>query len=246
MWLKETERVLNILSEEERLKGFVFSGGSALSYYLRHRLSEDVDLFSVDKQLKQRTLEDIMFKIRNKGHRVTSLITEDMTIQRDYEIDNVKTTFLAWSLEGLKTDIKPFRGSLKIASLDLLSGMKAYAFGRRSEIRDAYDLFVLFKEIGINKVMDSASNFFGELFSKRMFINQLNDLSRIKEGRIEDRLKPKYKVTKEEIQSYFEKEIKEYIEKELIKSKNQHITPIKDEPDAVSKDLQNRLDNGNV
>ena len=120
MWLKETERVLNMLSEEERLKGFVFSGGSALSYYLRHRLSEDVDLFSVDKQLKQRTLEDIMFKIRNKGHRVTSLITEDMTIQRDYEIDNVKTTFLAWSLEGLKTDIKPFRGSLKIASLDFI------------------------------------------------------------------------------------------------------------------------------
>ncbi len=220
MWLKETEEVLNMLSKEERLKGFVFCGGSALSYYLRHRLSEDVDLFSIDKQLKQRTLEDIMIKIRNKGHRVTSIVTEDITIQRDFEIDNVKTTFLAWSLEGLKTNTKPFKGSLKIASLDLLAGMKAYVFGRRSEMRDAYDLFVLFKEIGINKVMDSASNFFGELFSKRLFINQLNDLSRIKEGRIEDRLKPKYKVTKAEIQAYFEKEIKEYIEKELIKSKN--------------------------
>ena len=69
--------------------------------------------------------------------------------------------------------------------------------------------------------MDSASNFFGELFSKRLFINQLSDLSRIKEGRIEDRLKPKYKITKDEIQAYFEKEIKGYIEKELIKSKNQ-------------------------
>jgi hypothetical protein len=225
MWLKETEEVLNMLSNEERLKGFVFFGGSALSYYLQHRLSEDVDLFSVDKQLKQRTIEDIMIKIRNKGHKVTSLVTEDMTIQRDFEIDNVKTTFLVWSLEGLKTDVKPFRGSLKIASLDLLAGMKAYAFGRRTEIRDAYDLFVLFKEIGVSKVMDSASNFFGELFSKRLFINQLNDLSRIKESRIEDMLEPKYKVTKAEIQAYFENEIKEYIEKELVKSKNQSIAP---------------------
>ena len=238
VWLKETEEVLNMLSKEERLKGFVFSGGSALSYYLQHRMSEDVDLFCIDKQLKQKTLEDIMIKIRNKGHKITSLVTEDMTIQRDFEIDNVKTTFLAWSLEGLKTDAKPFKGSLKIAGLDLLAGMKAYTFGRRSEIRDAYDLFVLFKEIGVNKVMDSASNFFEELFSKRLFINQLNDLSRIKEGRIEDRLNPKYKVTKDEIQAYFEKEIKEYIEKEFIKSKNQFITS---KPDAFPQDLQNRL-----
>ena len=101
-----------------------------------------------------------------------------------------------------------------------MAGIKAYAFGRRTEIRDAYDLFVLFKEIGINKVMDSASNFFGELFSKRLFINQLNDLSLIKEGRIEDMLEPKYKITKAEIQTYFENEINKYIEKEFIKSKN--------------------------
>ena len=210
MWLKETEKVLNLLSEEGRLKGFIFFGGSALSYYLNHRLSEDIDLFNVENQLKQRTLEDIMMKLRNKGHKITSLVTEDMTIQRDYKIDDVKTTFLSWSLGDLGNEIKPFRGVIKIAGLDLLMGMKAYAFGRRSKIRDAYDLYVISKEIGFNKIIESADKFFGTLFSKRMFINQVCDLNHIKESKLEDRLQPKYIVSKDEMQDYFIQKTKEY------------------------------------
>lgn len=238
MWPKQTEKVLNLLSKEEKLKGFIFVGGSALSFYLNHRLSEDIDLFSTEKQLKQGTLENVMISLRNKGHRVSSLVTEDMTIQRDYVIDGVKTTFLTWSLESLKKESKPFIGVIKIANLDLIMGMKAYVFGRRNEIRDAYDLYVLFKEAGITKVIDSADRYFDELFSKRLFINQLCDLSHIKESKIEDMLQPKYLISKSEMQNYFMQQTKEYLIYNLEKSFNKSV---QEPDDPFTKDLNGRI-----
>ena len=65
MWLPETEKVLNILSEEEGIKDYVFVGGSALSYYLNHRLSEDIDLASPNEFLKMdKHIDKIMEKLR--------------------------------------------------------------------------------------------------------------------------------------------------------------------------------------
>ncbi len=45
MWLKETEKLLLELSGYKEIEGFIFTGGSALSYYLKHRFSEDLDFF---------------------------------------------------------------------------------------------------------------------------------------------------------------------------------------------------------
>lgn len=217
MWFPETEKVLNILSKEEKLNGFIFVGGSALSYYLNHRLSEDIDLFCTDNVLKQKRIAEIMKRLYDKGYSIKQLDVEDPTIQNDYKIDNTKVTFFSWSLDFLKTEVVPFKGNLKIANIDLLIGMKAYAFGRRMAFRDIYDLYVISKEIGFIKIIKNANRLFDGLFNQKIFIKQLQDLSYLEENKIEEYLKPKYNITKKDIEKYFIEEIEKYIVNEFKK-----------------------------
>ena len=45
MWMPETEKLLKEFSQYKEIDNFAFCGGSALSYYIKHRLSEDIDFF---------------------------------------------------------------------------------------------------------------------------------------------------------------------------------------------------------
>ena len=93
--------------------------------------------------------------------------------------------------------------------------MKAYTFGRRLKIRDAYDLYALSQEIGFGNIIEFAKDFFGSLFSERLFINQVQDLSLLQGDKIEDYLNPKYKVSKNDMENYFTAEVEKYILKSL-------------------------------
>ena len=53
---QKTKNVLIILSKLEELKQFTFVGGSALSVYLKHRMSEDLDFFSWENELRNEAL----------------------------------------------------------------------------------------------------------------------------------------------------------------------------------------------
>jgi len=65
MWLPETEKLLKEISKHKEMEGFSFVGGSALSYYLKHRFSEDIDFFSfspsftLDKKNINRLMDSI-------------------------------------------------------------------------------------------------------------------------------------------------------------------------------------------
>ena len=49
---KKTKQVFLDLSETEVVKNYTFVGGSALSVYLNHRKSEDIDLFTWNKEIE--------------------------------------------------------------------------------------------------------------------------------------------------------------------------------------------------
>ena len=53
---QKTKKVLIALSKLDELSQFTFVGGSALSVYLKHRISEDLDFFSWENELKNETL----------------------------------------------------------------------------------------------------------------------------------------------------------------------------------------------
>lgn len=58
---EKTERLLNLIAEGKELENFVLVGGTALSLYLKHRTSEDLDFFTnrvvLDDHLKGKIAE---------------------------------------------------------------------------------------------------------------------------------------------------------------------------------------------
>lgn len=97
MWMPETEKILKLLSEEEHIKEYVFVGGSALSYYLKHRFSEDIDLAYPEETLKMDNSIDKV--ISNLSKKDTSIIEKSESVSRHYEriiyANDVKVQFYA-------------------------------------------------------------------------------------------------------------------------------------------------------
>ena len=229
--LPATKEVFTKLSEAnlDFLENFVLVGGSALALRLEHRQSEDLDFF---------THKDWFDKSRILS--ISNLFTDYKILlnskeQIDLLCNKVKLSFMnassnpAWRFLSPAADSKENKiEGINIATIDQLSAMKVHVLFLRSLFRDYYDNYVLSKyHIGLERIYNNAGKFIPGL-SFRLFSTALTYTAGIKDENI-DYLKPKYKVTKSEIQAYFEKEIKEYIEKEFIKSKNQSITSKPDE-----------------
>ena len=258
MWLPETEKVLNIISQEERIKDYIFVGGSALSYYLNHRLSEDIDLASPNEFLaRDGHIDKIMNNIFNKGFNVEESVESSVhsTSKRIFYINDVKVEFWA-SIENefLNTEKTHLKNNLNIANLDTLIGMKTAVIHRREVIRDYYDIYVITKEFGLEKAINEANKLYNKKadgreyfkFDETDFFKYAVDLSGVERENIDSKLTPKYKVNKEQIESFLREEIKKYTlnkfnkkEKELPNRESQ--SP---EPDDFSKDLQNRISKG--
>jgi len=63
-WTKELNKLLSEFSNIEEIKNFTFVGGSALAYYLKHRISYDIDLFSPENFLDFKIIDKIIKKIK--------------------------------------------------------------------------------------------------------------------------------------------------------------------------------------
>jgi predicted nucleotidyltransferase component of viral defense system len=250
MWLPETEKVLNVLSLEEDVKDYVFIGGSALSYYLNHRLSEDIDLATPDEFLKMdKHIDKMMEGLFKKGFNIEEGIESSAVSasKRDFYVNNVKVTFFASGDDFLKTEKKRLTGNLYIANLDTLIGMKTAVIHHRIAIRDYYDLYVITKEFGLEKALREAGILYNKKvgnkeffkFDETNFLKFAVDLNGIDREKLEPELNPKYDITKSEIQQFFEEQIKEYISQTMQKIREN--TP---KEDAFTKDLNNRLNKG--
>ncbi|MCL5673281.1 MAG: nucleotidyl transferase AbiEii/AbiGii toxin family protein [Deltaproteobacteria bacterium] len=234
MWLPETEKVLNVLSLEENIKEYAFIGGSALSYYLNHRLSEDIDLATPDEFLKMdKHIDKMMNNLFKKGFNVEEGIESSASSasKRDFYINKVKVTFFASGDDFLKTEKKHLTGNLYIANLDTLIGMKTAVIHHRIAIRDYYDLYTITKEFGLDKALKEAGRLYNKKvenkeffkFDETNFFKFAVDLTGVDREKLEPELNPKYDITKSEIQYFFKEKIKEYISQTIkkIKENNQ-------------------------
>ena len=160
-WTNELKYLLNVLSTFKEIKNFTFVGGSALAYYLRHRVSHDIDLFSNREILPQKSIENFIDKLKKKHSIVTINKTSE---QIDFIIDNVNVTFCASGINAVKDLRKQLMQNLYIGKLDLLIAMKGYAIGRRAEIKDYFDIFALLKKdvCNINYIREKTEEVFGE------------------------------------------------------------------------------------
>lgn len=245
--MPETEKVLNLLSEEEHIKEYVFVGGSALSHYLKHRFSEDIDLACPEETLKMDNSIDRVAS--NLSKKDISIIEKPESASRHYEriiyANDVKVQFYASNESSLKTRQSIFKNNLRIADLDALIAMKGMVIHNRSELRDYYDLYALTTAYGIDKIIQETQRFYNTekltRFNKANFLQEIVNLSGINEEKVDSYLNPKYDVTKSDMESFFSEKTKEYISRQMkIAETRAESNSLNDLSQAIDKNMDNK------
>ena len=106
------------------------------------------------------------------GFKVQRTLFEDKE-QLDVIVNNVKLTFLEYPFEVFP--ILSFDQIITLPSLINLASMKAYALGRRAKWKDYVDLYFVLKNVcSLNELIDNTRKLYGELFSQKLFREQLS------------------------------------------------------------------------
>jgi len=196
--------VIHKLSRLDFLQEFTFVGGSALSVYLNHRYSQDIDLFTWQEALDWVTIQNQL----KQGDFGDSKVLNLSTTEADLLLDGVKVTFFANNWNALKKRAS-LEQNLYIADLAILAVMKVNALFLRATFRDYYDLYVLnLEHFTLQELFDltvtEMTNLTDTLFQRALvFTDDIED---------EDiaYLKPRYEVSLKEIRHHFELEIKKW------------------------------------
>lgn len=147
-------------------RSFYLVGGTAIALHIGHRRSVDFDLFTHSK-LRKSAINSKLSKFPFKKVR----LFEDVD-QLHLIINGIKITFLSfpYSIDhpiGVESYIK-------IPTLLTLSSMKAFALGRRAKWKDYVDLYFILRDCyNIKQIREEAEKNFGELFSEKLFREQL-------------------------------------------------------------------------
>jgi hypothetical protein len=203
--LPKTRQVLLDLADFEWLKDFTFVGGSGLSLYLHHRLSEDIDLFTWKAKLNK---FEILKHIEKRFGTAFS-IQQDTQKQLDLDVQGVKVTFFANDWDALR-DNTHFSQNLYLANLDLLAGMKVNTLFLRARFRDYYDLYALNLEGFPVSEMYAIIERLMPGINRRLFQMAMIYTDDVEDDNI-NHLKPRYKLTKQEIAAHFRKEIDQWL-----------------------------------
>ena len=200
-----SKTLLHELSGFDFLDDLVFVGGSAISVYLSHRLSEDLDFFSPYPVLRT---EEILGQIRRAFPDQFSMRYMDDS-HLDLIIQSVNVTFSAnrWKRFG---ETETLIGHVRIAPLDILAAMKINTLFLRAKFRDYYDVYVINKDVYPLSIMFDMFKVCLPEMNKKLFQAALVYTDDIEEDNIRH-LKPLYPVSLSDIRQHFEREIKRWV-----------------------------------
>ena len=152
--LQNIKELLYNFSNEPIFKDFFFVGGTALSYFLNHRISYDLDFISFEKL---DPLKIKAFGIKYDANYIPDMNAATFKINTGEEIEKYKIMF---SFNGIKveffypnneivseiikkSEIVLVKGNIKTFELSTLAKLKLHALFNRNKIRDLFDVFVL-------------------------------------------------------------------------------------------------------
>jgi hypothetical protein len=147
-------------------KTFYLVGGTAIALHIGHRRSVDFDLFTQSK-LRKNVIHNKLEELPYKKVR----LFEDID-QLHLMINGIKITFLSFPYQiDHPVSVEQY---IKTPTLLTLSSMKAFALGRRAKWKDYVDLYFILRDYyTIREIRDEADKNFGELFSEKLFREQL-------------------------------------------------------------------------
>lgn len=127
------------------LKKFCLVGGTALALHFGHRISVDIDLF---------TLEDF-----NPDEMLSYLTADNGTVE---PLIKTKNTLLA-EVDGIRVDLIKFNypfqkiineDNIRLLSLEDIAPIKLDAITGRGKKKDFYDLFYLLQHFTLSEMLD--------------------------------------------------------------------------------------------
>ena len=162
---KDQRELLPFLAKFKR--EYYMVGGTAIALHIGHRLSIDFDLFKLGS-IKPKS-------IFSKFDATKELFK--ITLNREGQLNlvcrNVKFTFIGFDYPVPHTIT--VQKSISIPTLLDLAAMKAFAMGRRSKWKDYVDLYFIIKDhYPVNIISNRASEIFGDMFSEKLFREQLS------------------------------------------------------------------------
>jgi len=166
---------LNILSDRQNellsfISGFrrnyYLVGGTAIALHIGHRRSIDYDLFT-DKAINKSLIRKKIFELKFSKQ----ILYEDID-QMHFLINEVKFTFFNYPYPVKHNEM--VKRYISMPSLLALSAMKAFALARRAKWKDYVDLyFILKNHYSIKDISAEAKQIFGDLFSEKLFREQM-------------------------------------------------------------------------
>ncbi len=137
--------ILTVLANEEALAAFALGGGTNIALQRGHRLSVDLDFFTITPYDKSRVYKTITSLFRN----TEMLFEQNQTMM--FEINKIKVDFVLYPFEWLK----PFEKieSLRLISLQDMIPMKLQAVSNRFSKKDFWDIDLLLNEFTLTEML---------------------------------------------------------------------------------------------
>lgn len=132
-----TRLLFQQLGQEPVVSSFFLAGGSALALHLGHRVSVDLDFFS----LQPYSMPELIARLQSLGHLVIENQSADKLVG---ELNHVKVSFFTYPYRLLAETVSA--EGIQLASLLDIALMKIVAIGQRGTRRDFVDLYVLLHE----------------------------------------------------------------------------------------------------
>ena len=142
----------------------LFIGGTALSWHLKHRLSEDLDFLMASPKLPKEELEELMIRYQAKEIPFAPAVRDTFANEggmveeyhRRFWVRGVKVDFLAGYgendleekaiEEAMREEREPLmHGRVRVAGVTTLAVLKSLLMMKRTKIRDYYDMETLFQ-----------------------------------------------------------------------------------------------------
>ncbi len=148
---KKQEAILFRIKDSEYLRSRVyFTGGTVLSaYYLHHRYSDDLDLFSEEKLDNQTVFtlvsqwsSELKFRFTSHASEVVQMFMVKYADGSEFKID-----FAHYPYKRLQDGIS--KGGLSIDSLLDIAVNKTLIISQRTDVKDFVDFYYLEKKFGI-------------------------------------------------------------------------------------------------
>lgn len=174
-------KIIGVVAAEPKLSAFYLSGGTALSaFYLKHRLSDDLDFFTsdfVDYQTVHAFMESVKKHVKASAMRYERLYDRNIFFLEFNKEQTLKMEFTKYPFKRLGKMI--VRSGVQVDSLRDLAANKLMAMLDRFDPKDFVDIYFLLKRFNLNTIRRDAEKKFGAKIGDMLLGSELAKVRRV-------------------------------------------------------------------